>query len=132
MKKNLFEKYSTHKNATFYYFDDTQLGILHLPTRNDGVESSESFRDFIRTRIAPVSYISPFQLPSDCFTIAVHYRTGEGYDHERFTSVQKDENNSNPKFRPFGYYIEQIKKVRGVYARHKIIHSYFYRRTEAS
>lgn len=85
-----------------------------------GVDHTPEFRDFMRTIIAPIATIQQEELPNDAITVAVHYRTGEGFDDQKFITMQQQEENDNPKFRPFNFYVRHIRTIRSLFPLEKI------------
>jgi hypothetical protein len=64
------------------------------------------FKQELRKCLQLKDSIRQFQLPKDCFTIAVHVRRGGTWDH--YDSISR----ALPlKFPPYNYYVDQIKQV---------------------
>lgn len=116
---DFLQRYNAQKNQLFI-ISDSHWETSSPDSEWYGVSHSKEFRALMRKLIAPINAIPKLQLPHDHITVALHYRVGETFDDAAFIKIQQDENNTNPKFRPFGYYVEQIKYVKRAFPDQKI------------
>lgn len=116
-----------------YYFNPPQWG--EYQKKYDGQEimgwkevySNQEFIDELKKCIAPRNPLRLPPLPTDKVTVAVHIRTGGGYDNALGSRQLYDIQELNPnedmppsgladrsfplKFPPLQYYVDQIKRV---------------------
>ncbi|MEX0940423.1 MAG: hypothetical protein WDZ41_03615 [Candidatus Babeliales bacterium] len=87
-----------------------------------GVNSTKEFRRLLKKLILPKVPIQTIKLPQNTIIVAVHVRTGEGYDSVILTA------NHTEKFPKDEFYIKQINKIKNHYKNKKI---YFHIFTDA-
>ena len=127
-EKEFLDYYSSSKNQLFI-IDHTHWETSSPDSEWYGVNSSSEFRNFIKSLIKPAYTIPILKLPSNSLNVALHYRTGEGYDDPKFIAMQQNEQSTNPKFRPLGYYLQQIKTLQQIFPNQAI---FIYIFTDAS
>lgn len=67
------------------------------------------FRSYLQKMIKPIIPVRLLEVPENCITVAVHVRTGAGYDTEY------DINKMPTKFPPYSFYINGIRQVAEYY-----------------
>jgi len=111
--------FNAQKNQLFI-IDHTHWQISSADFDWYGTNASKEYRSLIRKLIAPTYPIPTLKLPKDSLTVALHYRTGEGMAPPYFIAIQHDESSNNAKFRPFRYYVDQVKRLKNLFPDQKL------------
>lgn len=93
------------------YFPHGKLDTLNYDYSYFDLDwNDEGFVEALRKGIKYINKLPELDLPKDCLSVAVHIRTGEGFDHT--LQLRKPDDQAHPlKFPPNSFFIEQLKRM---------------------